>query len=198
MAGASTTRSSRHLLARRRDPRRRQQPLGDRRRPRCVVVDAPARRRRDPRVVGRTGGQGDPLHPRPRRPRPGRAGPARRRTAPILLHPADRPLWELTHPRAVDVDLSDGQRIQGAGTTLGRCTPRARTGRGLLLRAGLGASSPATPCSRAAPVRPAGRSATRPDPGLDPGRPATPPGRHRGPHRSRRRHHDRRGGGRPV
>jgi glyoxylase-like metal-dependent hydrolase (beta-lactamase superfamily II) len=43
----------------------------------------------------------------------------RRRTgAPILLHPDDRPLWELTHPGELwDVDLSDDQRIEVAGTT---------------------------------------------------------------------------------
>ncbi|MGN6253014.1 MAG: MBL fold metallo-hydrolase [Marmoricola sp.] len=39
--------------------------------------------------------------------------------APILLHPDDRPLWELTHPDLLwDVDLSDGQRLEVAGTTL--------------------------------------------------------------------------------
>ena len=45
--------------------------------------------------------------------------------APILLHPDDRPLWELTHggPDAVDgylwdVDLADGMEIEVAGTTL--------------------------------------------------------------------------------
>jgi glyoxylase-like metal-dependent hydrolase (beta-lactamase superfamily II) len=48
--------------------------------------------------------------------------------APILLHPADRPLWELTHGGADDpantrgylwdVDLADGMDIQVAGTTL--------------------------------------------------------------------------------
>jgi glyoxylase-like metal-dependent hydrolase (beta-lactamase superfamily II) len=39
--------------------------------------------------------------------------------APILLHPADRPLWELTHVDHLwDVDLLDGQEIAVAGTTL--------------------------------------------------------------------------------
>jgi len=45
--------------------------------------------------------------------------------APILLHPDDRPLWELTHGgpddptgNLWDVDLSDGQRLTVAGTTL--------------------------------------------------------------------------------
>ena len=34
------------------------------------------------------------------------------RGAPILLHPADRPLWELTHADHLwDVDLADGQKI---------------------------------------------------------------------------------------
>ena len=40
-------------------------------------------------------------------------------TAPILLHPDDRPLWELTHPDELwDVDLTDGQTVVVAGTTL--------------------------------------------------------------------------------
>jgi len=45
--------------------------------------------------------------------------------APILLHPDDRPLWELTHggPDAVDgelwdLDLDDGMTLEVAGTTL--------------------------------------------------------------------------------
>ena len=50
-----------------------------------------------------------------------RVAPALRErvTAPILLHPDDRPLWELTHAGELwDVDLSDGQEIAVAGTTL--------------------------------------------------------------------------------
>jgi glyoxylase-like metal-dependent hydrolase (beta-lactamase superfamily II) len=50
-----------------------------------------------------------------------RVAPALRErvTAPILLHPDDRPLWELTHTAELwDVDLSDGQEIAVAGTTL--------------------------------------------------------------------------------
>ena len=45
--------------------------------------------------------------------------------APILLHPADRPLWELTHgdpedphSQLWDADLADGQELTIAGTTL--------------------------------------------------------------------------------
>ena len=39
--------------------------------------------------------------------------------APILLHPDDRPLWELTHTDHLwDVDLTDGQAIEVAGTAL--------------------------------------------------------------------------------
>jgi glyoxylase-like metal-dependent hydrolase (beta-lactamase superfamily II) len=39
--------------------------------------------------------------------------------APILLHPDDRPLWELTHPDQLwDVDLSDGRDLAVAGTTV--------------------------------------------------------------------------------
>ncbi len=50
-----------------------------------------------------------------------RVAPAlRERTgAPILLHPDDRPLWELTHTDELwDVDLHDGQVIEVAGTSL--------------------------------------------------------------------------------
>jgi glyoxylase-like metal-dependent hydrolase (beta-lactamase superfamily II) len=50
-----------------------------------------------------------------------RVAPALRErvTAPILLHPDDRPLWELTHTDELwDADLSDGQTLDLAGTTL--------------------------------------------------------------------------------
>jgi glyoxylase-like metal-dependent hydrolase (beta-lactamase superfamily II) len=43
----------------------------------------------------------------------------RRVTAPILLHPDERPLWELTHTDELwDVDLADGTEVTVAGTTL--------------------------------------------------------------------------------
>jgi glyoxylase-like metal-dependent hydrolase (beta-lactamase superfamily II) len=39
--------------------------------------------------------------------------------APVLLHPADRPLWEHTYPdRAPDGELSDGQVLTVAGVDL--------------------------------------------------------------------------------
>jgi glyoxylase-like metal-dependent hydrolase (beta-lactamase superfamily II) len=39
--------------------------------------------------------------------------------APILLHPDDRVLWDMTHPgRAPDAPLADGRRITVAGTEL--------------------------------------------------------------------------------
>ena len=50
-----------------------------------------------------------------------RVAPALRErvVAPILLHPDDRPLWELTHPDELwDIDLSDGMELTVAGTTL--------------------------------------------------------------------------------
>jgi glyoxylase-like metal-dependent hydrolase (beta-lactamase superfamily II) len=50
-----------------------------------------------------------------------RVAPALRErvSAPILLHPDDQPLWELTHPHELwDADLSDGQQIEVAGTTV--------------------------------------------------------------------------------
>ncbi|MGW4651404.1 MBL fold metallo-hydrolase [Kitasatospora sp. NPDC004289] len=44
---------------------------------------------------------------------------ADRTGAPILLHPADLPLWRLTHPdRSPDGDLTDGQVLSVAGTDL--------------------------------------------------------------------------------
>ena len=58
--------------------------------------------------------------------------------APILLHPADRPLWELTHGDLPwDADLADGQEIAVGGTDADRAAhagPRAR--RGLPVRRG--------------------------------------------------------------
>lgn len=38
--------------------------------------------------------------------------------APVLLHPADRVLWDQVHERAPDGDLTDGERITIAGATL--------------------------------------------------------------------------------
>lgn len=44
---------------------------------------------------------------------------AERTGAPIWLHPADRPVWELTHPdRSWDAELTDGQDIVVGGTVL--------------------------------------------------------------------------------
>ncbi len=39
-------------------------------------------------------------------------------SAPILLHPADAPVWALTHDTAPDHELVDGQQIPVAGTVL--------------------------------------------------------------------------------
>ena len=50
-----------------------------------------------------------------------RVAPALRQevVAPILLHPDDKPVWELTHADELwDVDLADGQELQVGGTTL--------------------------------------------------------------------------------
>ena len=66
--------------------------------------------------------------------------------APILLHPDDRPLWELTHggPDTVDghlwdVDLADGMEHRGRGHHPDRAAHAGpRPGRGLLLRPELG------------------------------------------------------------
>ena len=50
-----------------------------------------------------------------------RVAPALREevVAPIMLHPEDRPLWELTHTRYLwDLDLEDGLEIPVGGTSL--------------------------------------------------------------------------------
>jgi glyoxylase-like metal-dependent hydrolase (beta-lactamase superfamily II) len=49
------------------------------------------------------------------------AAPALREAtgAQLWFHPADRPLWEMTHPDATwDADLAEGTRFRVAGTTL--------------------------------------------------------------------------------
>jgi glyoxylase-like metal-dependent hydrolase (beta-lactamase superfamily II) len=85
----------------------------------CVVIDAPHDVEQIMQVVGDrrvraivcTHAHDDHV----------RVAPALRErvVAPILLHPDDRPLWELTHAGELwDVDLSDGQQIDVAGTTL--------------------------------------------------------------------------------
>jgi glyoxylase-like metal-dependent hydrolase (beta-lactamase superfamily II) len=50
-----------------------------------------------------------------------RVAPALREevVAPIMLHPADKPLWELTHSDHLwDLDLEDGLAIEVGGTSL--------------------------------------------------------------------------------
>ncbi|HEX3932242.1 MAG TPA: MBL fold metallo-hydrolase [Nocardioides sp.] len=71
-----------------------------------------------------------------------RVAPALREAvrAPILLHPDDRPVWELTHPDELwDVDLSDGLEVPVAGTSLRVLhTPGHSPGAVCLLSADLG------------------------------------------------------------
>ena len=95
-----------------------------------------------------------------------RVAPALRErvSAPILLHPADKPVWELTHTDHLwDVDLEDGQTVKVGGAALKVIhTPGSRAGRGLPLRA-----RPRLRVHRRHPVRgrararPVARSATR-------------------------------------
>jgi glyoxylase-like metal-dependent hydrolase (beta-lactamase superfamily II) len=61
--------------------------------------------------------------------------------APVLLHPADLPLWRLTHPTLnPDGELSDGQEIAVGGTVLTVLhTPGHSPGSCCLYTAGLGA-----------------------------------------------------------
>ena len=49
----------------------------------------------------------------------GAPGLRERTGAPIMLHPADRPLWELTHPDLLwDADLADQQHLNVANSVL--------------------------------------------------------------------------------
>ena len=71
-----------------------------------------------------------------------RVAPALREAvvAPIMLHPDDKPLWELTHiDHLWDVDLADGFRFDVGGTTLEVLhTPGHAPGAVCLYAAGLG------------------------------------------------------------
>ena len=83
--------------------------------------------------------------------------------APILLHPADAPLWGMTHPsRYPDADLYDGKVITVAGVDVQVLhTPGHSPGSVCLYVAGAGrACSPATRCSPVGRGRPVGRSRT--------------------------------------
>ena len=167
----------------------------------CVVIDAPHDVDAILDVVAGRQVRAILLHPRARRPR--RVAPELRDGvgAPILLHPDDRPLWELTHTDELwDVDL-DGRpdRSRSAGARSRSCTrPGTPPARSASTSTTSAASSPATPCSRAARGHRALVQRRGPDQGLDPGPAAHPPGRHRRAHRARRRHHDRRGGSQPL
>ena len=131
----------------------------------CVVIDAPHDVDGDPRGRRRTAGS---RRSSARTPTTTTSGSRRRCasavTAPILLHPDDRPLWELTHTDELwDVDLADGQEIEVAGTTLRVLhTPGHAPGRRSASTPRTSAAcSPATRLfQRRARARPAGPSAT--------------------------------------
>ena len=113
--------TQRHLLARRRDLRRRQQHLGGRRRRRVRRDRRPALGRRHPGRRRRPHGEGDPAHPRPRRPLPGRAGAARGRRRADLPAPRRQAAVGRSTPRRDylwDLDLPDGWELSVAGTTI--------------------------------------------------------------------------------
>ena len=195
---ASTTPSPAGTFSpRRRDLRRRQQRLGGRRRRRVRGHRRPARRRRRSSRSSATGrvkailcthAHDDHV----------RVAPALRErvTAPILLHPDDRPLWELTHTDELwDVDLADGQQIEVAGTTLRVLHtpgPRARV-RSASTPPDLGCVFTGDTLFQGGPGA-TGRSFSDRDAGrrVDPRPAARAARRHRRAHRPRRRHHDRR------
>ncbi len=93
-----------------------------------------------------------------------RVAPALREevVAPIMLHPDDKVLWDLTHTDLWDVDLHDGFEINVGDTTLRALhTPGHAPGAVCFYAPTSGASSPATPCSKEGPAQPAARTATR-------------------------------------
>ena len=83
--------------------------------------------------------------------------------APILLHPADRPVWSSPTPTTCGTSTSRTGDGQGRRCRARRCCtpPATRPGGCASTCTTSAASSPATPCSRAARVPPAARSATR-------------------------------------
>lgn len=51
---------------------------------------------------------------------------SKRFNAPVLLHPAEAPLWEMTHAdRRPDMELADGNGLCAGGSSCGCCTPPA-------------------------------------------------------------------------
>jgi hypothetical protein len=113
--------------------------------------------------------------------------------APIMLHPDDKVLWELTHTDYLwDVDLDDGVTIEVGGTTLQVLhTPgavclyapdlsRLRLHRRHPVQRWSGSDRPVVLGQRS-------------HQGLDPRDALRPTRRYRGAHRSRRQHHHRRG-----
>ena len=86
---------------------------------------------------------------------------ADRTGAPIWLHPADEPVWRLTHPdRRWDHDLVDGQEFAVGPVTLQVLhTPGHAPAPCACTRRRSAASSRGTRCSTAAPARRAARSA---------------------------------------
>src|SRR3712207_5266669 len=54
---------------------------------------------------------------------------SKRFNAPVLLHPAEAPLWEMTHAdRRPDMELADGDGLCAGGSSCGCCTPRHSPG----------------------------------------------------------------------
>ena len=109
----------RHLLPRRPDLRRRQQRVGGRRRRGVRGHRRPARRRARSSSWSASAGSIAVLcthahddHVRVA-PELGRAV-----EAPVLLHPADLPVWRLTHADPPDGELADGQQIPIADIAL--------------------------------------------------------------------------------
>ena len=115
-------------------------------------------------------------------------------SAPILLHPADRPVWELTHTDHLwDVDLDDGQTVKVGGAALKVLhTPGHAPGAVCLyvarprLRLHRRHPLPGRPGRHRPLVQRRG-----PDQGVDRGQAVRAARRDRRTHRPRRRHHHR-------
>ena len=84
-----------------------------------IVVDAAHDAGEDRAGDRRTPGGGRGVHARPRRPRQPGAALSDRFGAPVLLNPAEAPLWQMTHPdRKPDGELADGDVLRAGGIEL--------------------------------------------------------------------------------
>jgi glyoxylase-like metal-dependent hydrolase (beta-lactamase superfamily II) len=115
---------------------------------------------------------------------------SKRFNAPVLLHPAEAPLWEMTHPdRRPDMELADGDGLCAGGSSCGCCTPRHSPGSSCLYAPQLNTVSTGDTLFQGG-LGATGRSLfVRHDHRVEPRQTSHPARRHHRPHRARRLHH---------